>query len=267
MKVEKRTFIVSGGSSGLGLATVLELLDGGGYVSILDLQPPVPTSNPEVPSDLPEDRVKFIETDVTKLVELELAVDASAAWATENGAPLAGVVNCAGIGIPTRMLNKKMEPHSLNVWDKTIAVNLTGSFNLTRLVLRHLAKVAPDEKGERGVVIFVSSLAGFDGGTAQTAYAASKGGLVSMTLPMARDLGSIGVRVNTVAPGGFTTPLSSSMPAGFSVNLSRATIFPPRMGEPAEFAKTVRWLIDCGYINGETIKLWGGTRFSSSSRL
>jgi len=171
---------------------------------------------------------------------------------------------CALTRNSPQILDEQSNPHPLEIWDLTIAVNLTGSFNLSRLVVRHLAKVSPDDKGERGMVIFVASLSAFEGSGDQAAYAASKGGLVSMTLPMARDLGRLGIRVNTIAPGGFTTPLTTAMPPKFSEALSRMAIFPQRMGEPNEFSQTVRWLIECGYMNGECIKLWGGTRYSSA---
>ncbi|KAF8813019.1 3-hydroxyacyl-CoA dehydrogenase [Phlegmacium glaucopus] len=256
MKVENRTFLVSGGSSGLGLATVYDLLSQKAYVSILDRSqaPDAILSSPYV---------KFFKTDITELSEVTSAVNKTVEWASTTGAPLGGVINCAGVGTAARIIDAHGHAHSLDLWQFTIAVNLTGSFNLTRLVLEHLIKVDPETgtDGERGVVIFVASAAAFEGQPGQTAYAATKGALRSMALPMARDLARHAIRVVTVAPGVFESNMTVNFPTKLRKNLeNEAIIYPRRFGQPEEFARTVRWILDCPYVNGETIRLSGAGR-------
>ncbi|KJA27927.1 hypothetical protein HYPSUDRAFT_197497 [Hypholoma sublateritium FD-334 SS-4] len=256
MKVENRTFVVSGGSSGLGLATVSDLLSKQAYISIVDRAPP--------PDDiLASPNVKFTKTDITILSEISAAVAASVQWAASTNAPLGGVINCAGVGTAAKIIDAHGKAHNLELWEFAIAVNLTGSFNLTRLVLEHLVQVQPEPgpDGERGVVVFVASAAAFEGQPGQTAYSATKGALRSMTLPMARDLARHSVRVVTIAPGVF----DSNMTANVSVKTRRSLenegiLYPRRFGQPYEFAKTVSWILDCPYVNGETIRLSGGGR-------
>lgn len=228
MKIENRTFIVSGGfvkvvrayypvsdisrsSSGLGLATVRDLASYNAYISIVDRSPP--------PTDLPASRVKFFETNITEVDQIERAVESTVAWTKETGAVLGGVINCAGVGTAGKIIDAHNEPHSLDLWNFTLAVNLTGTFNLTRLALKHLVKVQKEDggHGERGVVIMVSSVAAvgvsllqctlsnslrlsgrqYEGQVGQTAYSATKGAVRSMTLPLARDLGRHAIRVVT----------------------------------------------------------------------
>jgi len=150
----------------------------------------------------------------------------------------------------------------LDIWDFTIAVNLTGSFNLTRLVLEHLVKVDPESgtDGERGVVIFVSSAAAFEGQPGQTAYAATKGALGSMTLPLSRDLARHAIRVVTIAPGVFDSSMTVNLPVKTRKSLENDLVYPKRFGQPDEFARTLRWILDCPYVNGETIRLSGAGR-------
>ncbi|RXW23659.1 hypothetical protein EST38_g2213 [Candolleomyces aberdarensis] len=256
MKVENRTFIVSGGSSGLGAATVQDLLARNAYVSILDRSPP--------PEELKSSsRVRYFAVDIREVDQINKGVEGTVEWTKETSAPLGGVVNCAGVAVAAKIIDSHNEPHSLDLWDFAIAVNLTGTFNLTRLALKHLVKVAPEEgpDGERGVIIFVASAAAYEGQPGQTAYAATKGGIRSMTLPMARDLARHGVRVVTIAPGVF----DSSMTANFSPKARKSLenegiIYPRRFGQPYEFAGTVRWILDTPYINGETIRLSGAGR-------
>ncbi|KAG6878876.1 hypothetical protein C0992_006966 [Termitomyces sp. T32_za158] len=235
MKIANRTFIVSGGSSGLGLATVLDLLAANAHVSIVDRSPP-----PESAS-LPASRTRYLQTDITDVKQIQEAVDATVQWTGETHAPLGGVINCAGVGTAAKILNASNEPHDLDLWDFAIAVNLTGSFNLTRLALPHLVKVKPEDTpdGERGVVIFVSSAAAYEGQPGQTAYSASKGALRSMTLPMARDLARHHVRVLTIAPGVFASSMTARMPAKTQRSLEKdGIVYPQRFGQPAEFART-----------------------------
>ncbi|KAJ7261856.1 3-hydroxyacyl-CoA dehydrogenase [Mycena rebaudengoi] len=257
MKIAGRTFLVSGGSSGLGLATVQDLLAANAHVSILDRSPP-PASLSASPSHL-----RFFETDITKVEQIERAVDGTVAWCGETGAALGGVINCAGVGTAAKIIDAHNEPHALDLWDFTLAVNLTGTFNLTRLALRHLVRGKPEdgEDGERGVVVLVSSAAAFEGQPGQTAYAATKGALRSMTLPMARDLSRHGVRVVTVAPGVFASSMTANMPERTRRNLADVGVaYPRRFGQPHEFAQTIRWIIECAYVNGETIRLSGAGR-------
>ncbi|KAF8909940.1 3-hydroxy-acyl-CoA-dehydrogenase [Mucidula mucida] len=253
MKLENRTFIVSGGSSGLGLATVHDLLAAKAYVSIVDRAPPA--------SDLPN--TKFFKTDITKVDQTQDAVDKTVAWTIDTGAPLGGVINCAGIGTSAKIIDANNEAHPLDVWDYTIAVNLTGTFNLTRLALKHLVKASPEigPDGERGVIIMVSSAAAFEGQPGQTAYAATKGAVRSMALPMARDLARHAIRVVAIAPGPFESSMTQLMPQRVRKSLTdAAVVYPRRFGNADEFAQTVRWILECAYVNGETVRLSGAGR-------
>ncbi|EDR05118.1 3-hydroxy-acyl-CoA-dehydrogenase [Laccaria bicolor S238N-H82] len=255
MKIENRTFIVSGGSSGLGLATVHDLLTHKAYIAILDRSAP--------PTDVISSRVKYFKTDITDVAQINGAVEGTVAWTKDTGAVLGGVINCAGVGTAAKIIDAHGEPHSLDLWNFAIDVNLTGSFNLSRLALKHLVKVAPEEgsDGERGVVIFVASAAAFEGQPGQTAYSATKGALRSMTLPMARDLARHAVRVVTIAPGVFDSSMTANFPAKTRRSLeNEGIVYPRRFGQPVEFARTVRWILDCPYVNGETIRLSGGGR-------
>ncbi|KAG5716382.1 3-hydroxyacyl-CoA dehydrogenase type-2 [Termitomyces sp. T112] len=235
MKIANRTFIVSGGSSGLGLATVLDLLASNTYISILDRSPP-----PESVT-LPSSHTRYLQTDITDVNQIQKAVDTTVQWTEETRAPLGGIINCAGVGTAAKILNASNEPHDLDLWDFAIAVNLTGSFNLTRLALPHLVKVQPEDTpdGERGVVIFVSSAAAYEGQPGQTAYAATKGAVRSMTLPMARDLARHAVRVVTIAPGAFASNMTAHMPLKTRISLEKdGIVYPQRFGQPSEFART-----------------------------
>ncbi|KAI0321603.1 hypothetical protein OF83DRAFT_1098807 [Amylostereum chailletii] len=252
MKAGGRTFIVSGGSSGLGLATVEYLLQENAYAAILDLKPPEGLSGP---------RLKFWKIDITNNDEVAAAVDGAVAWTKETDAPLGGVVNCAGVGVAAKIIDRDGEPHSLDLWKFALDVNLTGTFNLTRLACKHLIDVQPrDADGERGVIIMVASSAAFEGQPGQLAYAASKGALVSMTLPMARDLGRYGIRVVTIAPGAFTSAMTDKMPPKTQTSLKRDLIFPNRLGVAKEFAHTVKWIVETPYVNGETYRVNAAAR-------
>ncbi|KAJ7233090.1 3-hydroxyacyl-CoA dehydrogenase [Mycena rebaudengoi] len=255
MKVENRTFIVSGGSSGLGLATVLALVDAGARVVIVDRTTPSDT--------FPADAVHFVRTDITRVDEVASAVEAAVAWTAQTKCALGGVINCAGIGINEQIIDGQGKLHSAANWDLHLAVNLTGTFHLTRLALAHLVRVPPEEgaDGERGVVILVSSTAAYEGMAATVAYAATKGAIRSLTLPMARDLSRFGVRVVTIAPGPFVTPLTGRWTPKVEDGMTRKSLlYPRRYGEPNEFAETVKWVLQCAYVNGESIKLTAGGR-------
>ncbi|KAG6825875.1 hypothetical protein H0H92_002031 [Tricholoma furcatifolium] len=257
-QIENRTFIISGGSSGLGLATAQDLLEGNAYVAVLDISP--------LPAILPQgdcDRCIFVKTDLRELAQIEDAVKRVVEWTRETGAELGGVVNSAGLGKNERMVNAKGKAHGTDVWEMTMNINATASFNLTRLALEHLVRVKPEDTpdGERGVIIFVASVAAYEGQPGQVAYAASKGAIRSMTLPMARDLARHHIRVVSIAPGPFATPLLGILSTKVQDSMNaKAVLYPKRFGTPGEFAKTVRWILDCAYVNGETIMLTGGGR-------
>ncbi|KLO13263.1 short chain type dehydrogenase [Schizopora paradoxa] len=255
MKISNRTFVVSGGSSGLGLATVLDLYNSGAFIAILDVK-----ENHDLMREL-GNRGKFFEVDVREVDQLEAAVEETVSWIKETKATLGGVVNCAGVATASKVVDANGETHPLDLWDFTISVNLHGSFNLTRLVCKHLVKVTPEgDDSERGIVILVSSSAAFEGQIGQAAYAASKGAIASMVLPLSRDLASYGVRVNAIAPAAFKSAMSDLLPKKARASLERELSFPRRFGKAEEFAQTVRWLMECGYMNGETVRLSGGTR-------
>ncbi|KAJ3786490.1 3-hydroxy-acyl-CoA-dehydrogenase [Lentinula aff. detonsa] len=284
MKISNRTFVVSGGSSGLGLATVRDLLQGNAYVAVLDLS--------SVPSDLIADegssnniqkrRLLYIKMDVTQEDQVESAVDRVVEWSKSTGAHLGGVINGAGIAAAELTINRRGQPHSTRTWDRVLAVNLTGTFHLTRLVAKHLVTVPreyqllqtegaageskgaegmEESDGERGVIVMIASTVAYEGQAGQIAYAASKGAIRSMTLPMARDMSRYGVRVVSIAPGPFKTPMTGQFSQSMTSRLEKeAVLFPKRYGTPEEFAATVRWILECAYVNGETLKLTGGTR-------
>ncbi|KAJ7249495.1 putative 3-hydroxyacyl-CoA dehydrogenase [Mycena haematopus] len=251
MKVANRTFVVSGGASGLGLATVKDLVDANARVVILD--------RAELQETFPTDLVLFIRLDITRLDDVARAVNDAVAWTERTGAYLGGVINCAG---SAQIIDARGKPHSIENWQRHLDVNLTGAFNLTRLVLEHLVRVPPeDDDGERGVVILVSSTAAYEGMPSTIAYSATKGAIRSLTLPMARDCSRFGVRVVTIAPGPFVTPLTGQWTPKVTNGMTQnGLLFPRRYGEPREFAEAVRFVLSCSYINGETIKVTGGGR-------
>ncbi|SNR99224.1 SDR family oxidoreductase [Actinomadura mexicana] len=246
--------VVSGGASGLGEATVRALAAEGAKVVIADLN---------------EDRGKaladelggvFVKTDVSSEEQVQAAVQA----AVDSGAPLRVIVNSAGIGWASRTVNRDGSPHDLASYETVIRVNLIGTFNLMRIGAAAISKTEPaDEDGLRGVVINTASIAGIEGQTGQIAYSASKGGIIGMTLPAARDLAAIGVRVNTICPGIIDTPIYGEGEAAeaFKAKLAAPVPFPKRMGKASEFAHLVKSLIENDYINGETIRFDGGIRF------
>jgi len=199
--------------------------------------------------------------DITNTQDVSEAVEGVVRWTKATNAPLGGVVNCAGVATAAKILDGHGNPHSIERWNFTLAVNLTGTFNLTRLVCKHLKDVRPEgDDEERGVVVFVSSSSAFEGQPGQAAYSASKGALGSMVLPLARDLAEHGIRVNAIAPAAFTSAMTDLLPRKTRASLERELVFPRRFGLPHEFAQTVRWMIECGYMNGETVRLTGGAR-------
>ncbi|KAK7466284.1 hypothetical protein VKT23_005012 [Stygiomarasmius scandens] len=276
MKIENRTFIVSGGSSGLGLATVQNLLQARSYVAILDKQAPstepsgfcsprsTADSDSAGPSTLPasESRLRYFKVNLVEVDQISFVLDEVVSWSKETGAMLGGIIHCAGIGELEQLIDNKGSPHSAKTWDMTFAVNVSGTFHLTRLALKHFINVPKEEAdGERGVIVMVSSSVAYDGTAGQTAYAASKGAIRSMTLPMARDLARYGIRVVTIAPGPFTSPLTDRWPERVTRSVHQdMLLYPKRFGFPTEFADTVHWILKTPYVNGESIKLTAGIR-------
>jgi len=251
MRTAGTVALVTGGASGLGLATVRTLVEAGGQVVILDRPG---SAGEDVWRELGE-RTLFASADVTSEGEVATAV----ARAVERFGALHVAVNCAGVGAAMKTVGKD-GPMPLAVFAKVIEVNLIGTFNVTRLAAAQMAKNAPNDEGERGVVINTASAAAFDGQIGQAAYSASKGGVVGMTLPIARDLASLGIRVVTVAPGTFDTPMLAMLPESQRQALAAQIPFPSRLGRPSEFAALVRHVVENAMLNGETIRLDGALR-------
>ncbi|MEV4562265.1 SDR family NAD(P)-dependent oxidoreductase [Nonomuraea sp. NPDC049419] len=254
MDVNGSAAIISGGASGLGEATARELARAGATVVVADLN--------EERGKAVADEIGgvFARTDVSDDEQVQAAVDAAVA----TGKPLRVVVNSAGIGWAERTVNRDGNPHNPASYRKVIEVNLIGTFNLMRIGAAAIAKTEPaDADGQRGVVINTASVAALEGQTGQLAYSASKGGIVGMTVPAARDLAAIGVRVNTICPGIIDTPIYGFSPNAdeFKAKLVAPVVFPKRMGRADEFAHLVRSLIENDYMNAEVIRFDGGIRF------
>ncbi|MBO0820952.1 MAG: SDR family NAD(P)-dependent oxidoreductase [Nocardiopsaceae bacterium] len=258
MELNGTSAIVTGGASGLGEATARVLAAAGAHVIIADLN--------EEPGQKIAAEIggAFARTNVTDPDSVAEAVNAAVA----TGRPLRSAVSCAGIGWAERTINRQGFPHGLETWEKVIAVNLTGTFNTLRLASAAIAQTEPaDSDGQRGVIINTSSVAGIEGQTGQLAYSATKGGIIGMTVPAARDLSVIGVRVNTICPGIIRTPIYSNIakdPAeaeAFMAKLAEPVVFPKRLGRPDEFGHLVRSLIENDYVNAEVVRFDGGIRF------
>jgi 3-hydroxyacyl-CoA dehydrogenase/3-hydroxy-2-methylbutyryl-CoA dehydrogenase len=250
MQIEAKGALVSGGASGLGEATVRRLHEAGANVVIADLNA---DKGEALASELGE-RARFIETNVTDEASVQAAVELAAG---EGG--LWAAVGCAGIGWAQRVTGKQ-GPHPQDLFNNVVQVNLVGMFNLMRLSATAMNENEPDEEGERGVFVSTASAAAFDGQIGQIAYAASKAGIVGMTLPAARDLSSRGIRVMTIAPGLFDTPLLAALPEEARQALGAQIPFPSRLGRPEEFAQLVATIVENPMLNGETIRLDGAIR-------
>jgi NAD(P)-dependent dehydrogenase (short-subunit alcohol dehydrogenase family) len=247
MRVEGKTFLVTGGGSGLGAATARRLAEDGAKSMILaDL-----AQNEEV-----GENATFVETDVTD----EGSVLATVEAARDSGG-LHGVVNCAGVGTPGKVVGRD-GPLDLGEFTKVIQVNLIGTFNVIRLAAAAMQENEPDGEGERGVIVNTASVAAFDGQIGQAAYSASKGGVVSMTLPIARELARSGIRVATIAPGIFETPMLAGLPEEARESLGKQVPFPPRLGRPEEYAALVLHIVENTMLNGEVIRLDGAIRMA-----
>ena len=253
MKIDGSTFLVTGGASGLGRATVERLLTHGGRVAILDLGR---SAGAQVAAELGPHAL-FAPCDVTSAEDVGAAIDAAGA---RFGA-INGLVNCAGVAIAEKTHGKR-GAHDLGSFTFVIQVNLIGTFNCIRLAAARMAQNAPGDDGERGVIVNTASVAAFDGQVGQAAYSASKGGIVGMTLPIARDLAEVGIRVCTIAPGLFDTPLMAMLPEPARQSLARQVPFPSRLGRPSEYAALACHIIENAMLNGETIRLDGAIRMA-----
>ncbi|TBW35748.1 SDR family NAD(P)-dependent oxidoreductase [Azotobacter chroococcum] len=253
MQIRDSVCVVSGGSSGLGAATARLIVERGGRVLLADVNR---EAGAALAAELGE-QARFVATDVTS------ADSARACFAAAVGmGSLRGLVNCAGIAPAERLVGRE-GPHSLETFARTLEINLLGSFNMIRLAAAIMRDVEPDADGERGVIVNTASVAAFDGQIGQAAYAASKGGVVAMTLPLARELGRHAIRVMCIAPGIMETPMLLGMPAEVQASLGQMVPFPARLGRPAEFAALVEHIFANPYLNGEVIRLDGAIRMAA----
>jgi NAD(P)-dependent dehydrogenase (short-subunit alcohol dehydrogenase family) len=253
MEIDDSTFVVTGGASGLGRATVERLLAHGGRAVILDLDR---SAGAQVAAELGPHAL-FAPCDVRSADEVGAALDA----VSGRFGAIHGLVNCAGVAIAEKTHGKR-GAHDLGSFTFVIQVNLIGTFNCIRLAAARMAQNAPNAEGERGVVVNTASVAAYDGQIGQAAYSASKGGIVGMTLPIARDLAEVGIRVCTIAPGLFDTPLMGMLPEPARQSLARQVPFPPRLGRPEEYAALACHIIENPMLNGETIRLDGAIRMA-----
>jgi len=246
MQLQGSVALVTGGASGLGAATVRRLVAGGAKVVIVDRDD---ARGAALAKELGQ---TFAKADVTDPAQVEAAI------AQAPGLRIA--VSCAGVGWASRTLDKTGKPHDLDLFKTVIGVNLIGTFNVLRLSAAAIARNDALDHGERGVIVNTASVAAFDGQIGQIAYAASKAGVAGMTLPAARDLAPAGIRVVTIAPGIFDTPMLGSLPEDRRAALAADVVFPKRLGDPAEYGALVAAIIETGYLNAETIRLDGGIR-------
>jgi NAD(P)-dependent dehydrogenase (short-subunit alcohol dehydrogenase family) len=252
MKLAGTVALVTGGASGLGAATARRLVAGGAHVLIADRDD---ARGSALAAELGADKAAFAKMDVTDPAQVEAAIAAAGALGT-----LRIAVSCAGVGWAARTLDRSGKPHDLELFRTVIGVNLVGTFNVLRLAAAQIAKAEPLEFGERGVIINTASVAAFDGQIGQIAYASSKAGVAGMTLPAARDLAPVGIRVMTIAPGIFDTPMLGALPEDKRAALSADVVFPKRLGSPDDYGALVAAIVDNGYLNGETIRLDGSLR-------
>ena len=250
MDIRNSTFIVTGGGSGLGAATAEMVVASGGNVVIADVK-----AEGEALAQKLGQQARFVKTDVTSEEQGKAAVD----LALSAFGGLQGLVNCAGIAIGEKTVGKD-GPHQLATFARVISINLIGTFNMIRLAADAMSRLQPNAAGERGLIINTASVAAFDGQIGQAAYSASKGGVVGMTLPIARDLSRSGIRVVTIAPGIFETPMLLGMPPEVQESLGKQVPFPSRLGKPAEYAQLVKSIAENVMLNGETIRLDGAIR-------
>ena len=255
MELSEIKAVVTGGASGLGLATVKEFLKHDASVAIFDLKS---TNSEKVIRELEvrfRDKVIFVEVNVTDTQSVEKGLE----LAIDKFSSINVLVNCAGIAIAKKTTSKD-GAHPLDLYKNVIDVNLVGTFNMVRLTALRMEKNNPSSSGERGCVINTASVAAFDGQKGQAAYSASKGGVAASTLPLSRDMASSGIRVNTIAPGLFLTPMLAGLPEDAQNDLAKQVVFPKRLGQPEEFAKLALFMVQSEYLNGETVRLDGAIR-------
>ena len=252
MQLQNSVFLVTGGASGLGEATVRMLVGEGARVVIADVNEP---GGAKLQSELGAS-ARFIRVDVTDESSVRRGLDAAAELGT-----LRGIVNAAGIVLAEKVLGRN-GPHALDAFSRIVQVNLAGTFNVIRLASAVMMTAEPTASGERGVIINTASVSAFDGQIGQAAYSASKGGIVAMALPIARELARYGIRVMTIAPGIFDTPLMASLPQAARDSLALQVPFPSRLGKPSEYAALVKHIIDNEMLNGEVIRLDGAIRMA-----
>jgi NAD(P)-dependent dehydrogenase (short-subunit alcohol dehydrogenase family) len=251
VNITQSTAVITGGASGLGRATAERFVAGGGRVVVLDRPN---SAGADVAAGLGSNAL-FTAADVTSADQVGAALETAVA----RFGPVHVLVNCAGIGVAQKTLGRR-GPHRLDDFTRVIEVNLIGTFNCIRLAAARMATNPPNADGERGVVINTASVAAFDGQIGQAAYSASKGGIVGMTLPVARDLAELGIRVVTIAPGLFDTPLLAALPEPARLSLGKQVPFPNRLGRPEEYAALAAHIIENAMLNGETIRLDGAIR-------
>ncbi|KAK5657004.1 hypothetical protein OQA88_3527 [Cercophora sp. LCS_1] len=260
MKITGRTFVVSGGASGLGRACVQDIVANGGNAAILDM-------NEDLGNALVKElgsSTRFFQCDVSNTESIAAAVSGAVSWVKGSGKPFGGIIPAAGVGRPGLILDRSLNPLSMDAIDFVLDINLRGTLDLVRQTLPHLAASPADgPDGERGVIIMVASAAAFEGQMGQVAYAASKGAVASMTLPMARDLSRFGIRVVTIAPSMFDSAMTAVMSDKVKQGLKKAMEFPSRAGKPEEFSSLVRQAIENIMLNGVVIRLDGATRMPS----
>lgn len=248
MQIQNNVFIITGGASGLGAETARMLAAAGGKVVLADVQA---DAGAALAAELGG---KFVKCDVTSEADGKAVVEAAVAMGT-----LRGLINCAGVAPAIRTVGKE-GPHPLEAFQRVVNINLVGTFNMARLAAEAMGKTDPIEYGERGVIINTASVAAYDGQIGQVAYGCSKAAVVGLTLPMARDLSRSGVRVMTIAPGIFETPMLLGMPQEVQDNLGKMVPFPSRLGKPSEYAQLAKAIIENQMLNGETIRLDGAIR-------
>ncbi len=248
MHIQNNVFIITGGASGLGAATARMLAENGGKVLLADVQV---DAGEKLAAQL---QGKFVKCDVTQEADGKAVLQAALALG-----PLRGLINCAGVAPAVKTVGKE-GPHPLDIFQRAININLVGSFNMARLAADAMAQSEASGEGERGIILNTASIAAYDGQMGQVAYAASKAAIVGMTLPMARDLARLGIRVMTIAPGIFETPMLLGMPQEVQDALGKMVPFPPRLGKPAEYAHLAKTVIENIMLNGETIRLDGAIR-------
>lgn len=255
MKMRDALALVTGGASGLGAATARRFVENGARVVVLDRDE---EKGHALSSEL-GDEARFCQADVTS----EEAIEQALAFTVSEFGGLNALINCAGVGAAIRTTSSR-GPHPLDAFETVIRINLIGAFNVIRLASALMAQNTPLASGERGVIVNTASVAAFEGQIGQAAYSASKGGIIGMTLPIARDLARYGIRVCTIAPGIFDTPLLGNLPEDVRASLGAQMPFPQRLGQPAEFAQLAQHIVENEMLNGETIRLDGALRMGSS---